>query len=474
MKKFLALLLSLILLLASAPSLAESNEVYKEDGYSYTLLPDGTAMITAYDGSDLNPVVPSMLGGHTVTVIGPRAFSGERSLSSTTYSENNRCENLQSIVLPDTVTEIRSRAFSTCQGLASVTLPSNLRILGDGVFYLCTGLKTLRLPDSITSIGTNVFYSCNSLKEFILSPDHPTLTFEKNILFFKPEGRLLMYIGSADIHELSVPNGTRIIDPNAFVKCKNLRFITLPASMIGVDPGAFIDVPALMRILVDEKNPFYHSIDGVLFEGSTLLCYPMAKPGTEYTVPYGTKAIGYAAFFGCKLSSILLPDTVTTMLVQNDGFMNYSNAFTLCRDLQILTAPASIIYNADVFTDKPSHTALYTDPESEVAAWLAKINREFYPLEDFMRVAEDPQTQALIQSYSGKEGIRQVLLAQPDLSYEEAIKESPAADFGYTLLEDGTACITEYHGSSTRVSVPARLDDHPVTSIAASAFSFNT
>lgn len=47
-----------------------------------------------------------------------------------------------------------------------------------------------------------------------------------------------------------------------------------------------------------------------------------------------------------------------------------------------------------------------------------------------------------------------------------------SGDYEYTLLEDGTAQITDYTGSDTDLTIPAQLDGHPVTEIGSFAFQY--
>ena len=49
-----------------------------------------------------------------------------------------------------------------------------------------------------------------------------------------------------------------------------------------------------------------------------------------------------------------------------------------------------------------------------------------------------------------------------------------SGDFEYVLLDDGTAEITAYTGSSAKLDIPAQLDGHAVSSIGSAAFFYCT
>lgn len=65
--------------------------------------------------------------------------------------------------------------------------------------------------------------------------------------------------------------------------------------------------------------------------------------------------------------------------------------------------------------------------------------------------------------------MKKLLTSLLSLCITDACAET-AGDYEYDLLEDGTAKITSYTGTDTKLVIPAELDGHPVTAIAFSAF----
>ncbi len=78
---------------------------------------------------------------------------------------------------------------------------------------------------------------------------------------------------------------------------------------------SFIESNAIEFFSVDEENPAYCSVDGVLYtkDMKTLVCYPPAKAGDTYIVPDGVERIENYAFRYSKLKKITLPDSVKTL-----------------------------------------------------------------------------------------------------------------------------------------------------------------
>ena len=76
--------------------------------------------------------------------------------------------------------------------------------------------------------------------------------------------------------------------------------ITIPASVTSVADDAFGGLPNLCSIEVDPANPYFTSLDGVLFskDGKTLIRYPRAKSG-DYAIPNGVTGIASNSFGQC-------------------------------------------------------------------------------------------------------------------------------------------------------------------------------
>lgn len=74
----------------------------------------------------------------------------------------SNCSNLESIILPSSLTYIANNAFYRCESLENINLAeTNLTILAGSVFYGCTSLNEVYLPDTLTEIGSYCFYNTN-------------------------------------------------------------------------------------------------------------------------------------------------------------------------------------------------------------------------------------------------------------------------------------------------------------------------
>jgi hypothetical protein len=92
----------------------------------------------------------------TVIVLkhGTKSIAGGAFLPEGNVNEN---PGLFGVSIPNTVTNIGSRAFSGCINLNNVTIPKSVVSIGDQAFVGCTGLKSVTIPKSVVSIGEQAF-----------------------------------------------------------------------------------------------------------------------------------------------------------------------------------------------------------------------------------------------------------------------------------------------------------------------------
>jgi hypothetical protein len=154
------------------------------------------------------------------------------------------------------------------------------------------------------------------------------------------------FLGCTSLTSITIGNSVASIGGIAFDKCSSLTSVTIPASVTNIGDLAFGYCTSLSAIKVDTANPFYSSVDGVLFDKSqtTLVECPGGKAGS-YTVPNGIISIGDNAFSGCaSLTSITIPSSVLTI---------GSAAFWICTNLTTIyfqgNAPSvdSPVFNAE-------------------------------------------------------------------------------------------------------------------------------
>ncbi len=116
------------------------------------------------------------------------------------------------------------------------------------------------------------------------------------------------------ITSLTISNNVTSIGYCAFYNCDSLESVKVSANVYSIANSAFGGCKSLTAITVDSGNPFYKSVDGVLFNmsGSELMTYPGGKAGESYTVPASVNKICESAFdSSSNLVNVKIPDSVT-------------------------------------------------------------------------------------------------------------------------------------------------------------------
>ena len=106
------------------------------------------------DVADKVIVVPEKINGKRVVSIGFGAFS--------------QLENVEAIVLPDSIERIGEGAFTNCDNLQFVYLGKGLKSTGNMTFNMCKAIKKIELPEGMTSMNGIFAFNCPSLEVIIV------------------------------------------------------------------------------------------------------------------------------------------------------------------------------------------------------------------------------------------------------------------------------------------------------------------
>lgn len=73
-----------------------------------------------------------------------------------------------SLVIPETVTDIKDYAFADYTGITSLEVSNSVTTIGKEAFKNNAGLTSVTIGDGVTSIGANAFEKCSSLTKLVL------------------------------------------------------------------------------------------------------------------------------------------------------------------------------------------------------------------------------------------------------------------------------------------------------------------
>ena len=154
-------------------------------GFYSKMLPDETYCINGYEGKASHIEFPTNI---VITIVHDDLFKGHT--------------EIESVNIPDSVTEIGGFMFDGCTGLKAIKLPPNLENMWQYAFTR-TSIEEIEIPGSVLSIIPFTFYQSKKLKKVIFN------------------------------------EGTKRISSWAFKDCISLTDVYLPASLTDISDKAF-------------------------------------------------------------------------------------------------------------------------------------------------------------------------------------------------------------------------------------------
>ena len=181
----------------------------------------GSMAIRRYLGNSKTVKVPVEIEGKPVTLIGIDSFMSN--------------EVVETIILPDSITEIREKAFMNCQKLTTVQFSNNLVLIENNAFERCSKLTRVELPESIRTIEQYAFSDCASLTEVVINGTNLSVgmaAFSGNPLLktvtfsgVKTIG-WAAFQGSSSLESVTIPETVETIESLAFANCDKLANVT--------------------------------------------------------------------------------------------------------------------------------------------------------------------------------------------------------------------------------------------------------
>ena len=326
------------------------------------------------------------------------------------------CSGLTEITIPEGITSIGEEGFAFCSWSTKVELPDSLRSIGYSAFESCGKLKAINIPENVVNISGHAFDFCYGLEEINYNAKKVTTNLYKdsNVFYTSSQAKksLRLTIGEnvetipdylfANCVELTEVNynakaaetlgsscfrkagtaeiGFKVtfggnvekIPDSLFRSCENLTEVVLSNGIISIGQYAFHSCNGLTRVIIPEnvksigKNAFYYcrnlknitiyaknmdgfSADDSVFSGAgssgiqvvfgnTVECIPAGMFRgcylTSVIIPESVTSIGSCAFLGCnKLNNIEIPNRVTQI---------GSSAFSGCSGLTSIDIPNSV------------------------------------------------------------------------------------------------------------------------------------
>ena len=304
------------------------------------------------------------------------------------------CQNLERITLPSALQTLSNGTFYGCAALSEVTFPASLKTIEKSAFGYCRNLSEVKLPASLTTIQSYVFNGCSALKTVsydgslaqwnhitankdadndadkdVLGYSCPSLVTDdytaqfilvmddaypppKTVTITKYTGTESTVILPSTINSWPVTK----IGEDAFQDNTTITSVTIPANVTEIGSNAFAGCTNLTSVnyagdwsnltiqsgnpaVQDAANEQLFDFDFIL-NNTAVIVTRYNGTAADVTIPSRYKgkpvtAIEHAAFFNSAVTSVTIPDSVTSI---------DDNAFGFCSQLTNISIPNSVTY----------------------------------------------------------------------------------------------------------------------------------
>lgn len=177
-----------------------------------------------------------------ITLISNGTFNGDVSLTTVIFGGNE--------------TKIGSQAFMGCTALEHMELPNSVTELEYSAFRNCSALTAINLGNIIT-FGSTCFSGCSHLGIDVNMPN--------------VEGEIYQVFSDSGIASVSNLGKATSVTYFAFGRCLNLKYVTLPETLINIGNATFYDSKKLEYIVCQPTTP--PTLDGSAFNGTSCIIY---------------------------------------------------------------------------------------------------------------------------------------------------------------------------------------------------------
>ena len=235
------------------------------------------------------------------------------------------------------------------------------------------------------------------------------------------------------VTKIVIGDGITGVGAKSFITWPNVGEVQLGKDVATIGAGAFAQLTGCTQFTVDASNTSFEAADGVLYSKGQekLYYYPCAKTGTEFNVPGTVTELGYNAV--CRNPYL---ETISFM-GNNALHLGFGSMFGNTALTTVNLDRTDVTFDTSVFSADTALKVVY---------------------------CENPEIKAAVNNLMKDTGSNTIALLQGG-QYDKT-----SEGYNYAIDSEG-AIICGYTGSDTELTIPDKLEEKPVTGIAANAFA---
>ncbi|MBQ8684413.1 MAG: leucine-rich repeat protein, partial [Clostridia bacterium] len=235
-------------------------------GLESVVIPESVVDIKNYVFYRCKSLVSAEIYGSTEYKVGDKTYS------ATGARMFYECSNLENIVLGDVITLLNTYTFHGA-ALTEFTVPARVKFIYDAAFHSNTKMTSFTMEEGVTYLGWAALFGCSSLTDVSI----PSTITGGNIATWA-------FGACTSLESIELPAGLTNLKKRTFSGCTSLKSIELPAGVTALGDRVFIGCTALESVKLSNIT--------AILEQTFNNCPKL----TSITIPETVTSIGSLAF----------------------------------------------------------------------------------------------------------------------------------------------------------------------------------